>query len=42
MCGYIKPEDFLMNKYVFDNSNELWYELIGDYYLPCFTLPAEE
>ena len=31
-----------MDKYIFDNSNELWYELIGDYYIPCLTLPAEE
>lgn len=31
-----------MDKYVFDNSNGLWYELIGDYYIPCLTLPAEE
>ena len=31
-----------MDKYVFDNSNGLWYELIGDYYIPCLTLSAEE
>ena len=31
-----------MDKYVLDNSNGLWYELIGDYYIPCLTLPAEE
>lgn len=31
-----------MDKYVFDNSNGLWYELNGDYYIPCLTLPAEE
>ena len=31
-----------MDKYVFDNRNGLWYELIGDYYIPCLTLPAEE
>ncbi len=31
-----------MDKYVFDNTNGLWYELIGDYYIPCLTLPAEE
>ena len=31
-----------MDKYVFDGSNGLWYELIGDYYIPCLTLPAEE
>lgn len=31
-----------MDKYVFDGSNGLWYELIGDYYIPCLTLPPEE
>ena len=31
-----------MDKYVFDNSNGLWYELSGDYYIPCLTLPTEE
>lgn len=39
---YIILEDFLIDKYVFDNSNGLWYEQIGDYYIPCLTLPAEE
>ena len=28
-----------MEKYIFDESNGLWYELQGDYYIPCFTLP---
>ena len=31
-----------MDKYIYDNSNGLWYELNGDYYIPCLTLPAEE
>ena len=31
-----------MEKYIFDESNGLWYELNGDYYLPCFTLPEAE
>lgn len=31
-----------MDKYVFDKSNGLWYELNGDYYIPCLTVPAEE
>ncbi len=31
-----------MDKYIFDESNGLWYELIGDYYFPCLTVPAEE
>ena len=31
-----------MEKYIFDKSNGLWYELQGDYYIPCLTLPAKE
>ncbi len=31
-----------MDKYIFDNNNGLWYELQGDYYFPCLTLPAEK
>ena len=31
-----------MDKYIFDESNGLWYELQGDYYIPCLTLTAEE
>ena len=31
-----------MEKYIFDESNGLWYELQGDYYLPCLKLPEEE
>jgi len=31
-----------MEKYIFDESNGLWYELRGDYYIPCFTLPEVE
>ena len=31
-----------MDKYIYDNSNGLWYELQGDYYIPCLTLPKEE
>lgn len=31
-----------MDKYIFNETNGLWYELIGDYYLPCLTVPAEE
>ncbi len=31
-----------MDKYVFDENNGLWYELQGEYYLPCLTLPSEE
>ena len=42
MCEYIITEDFKMDKYIYDESNGLWYELQGDYYIPCLTLPAEE
>lgn len=31
-----------MEKYKFDERNGLWYELQGDYYLPCLELPEEE
>ena len=31
-----------MDKYIFDKNNGLWYELIGDYYFPCLSVPAEE
>ena len=31
-----------MEKYIFDKSNGLWYELQGDYYIACLTVPAEE
>lgn len=31
-----------MEKYIFYKSNGLWYELQGDYYIPCFTLPEVE
>ena len=31
-----------MKKHIYDESNSLWYELIGDYYIPILTLPSEE
>ena len=31
-----------MEKYVYDQNNGLWYELQGDYYIPCLTVPAQE
>ena len=46
MCDYfngaIIQEDFKMEKYIFDEGNGLWYELRGDYYFPCLTVPAQE
>ena len=31
-----------MEKYKYDESNGLWYELQGDYYLPCLELSDEK
>ncbi len=31
-----------MDKYIFDENNGLWYELVGDYFFPCPNVPAEE
>ena len=31
-----------MDKYIFDEINGLWYELQGDYYIPCLILSEEE
>jgi len=31
-----------LEKYIYDNSNGLWYELQGDYYIPCLVLPDTE
>ena len=28
--------------YIYDENNGLWYELIGDYYIPVLTLSSEE
>ncbi len=30
-----------MEQYIYDENNGLWYELHGDYYLPCLTVPEE-
>ena len=30
-----------MDKYIYDEKNGLWYELQGDYYLPCLKLPEK-
>ncbi len=38
----IITEDYTMDKYIYDENNGLWYELQGEYYLPCLTLPPEE
>ena len=31
-----------MEKYIYNEQNGLWYELQGDYYLPCLKLPEED
>ena len=31
-----------MDKYIYDENNGLWYELVEDYYIPCLTLLPEE
>ena len=31
-----------MKKYIYDESNGLGYELIGDYYIPVLTLSSDE
>ena len=33
---------YYMDKYIFDEINGLWYELQGDYYIPCLILSEEE
>ena len=42
MCGYIILEDYIMEKYIYNEQNGLWYELQGDYYIPCLELPVEK
>ncbi len=31
-----------MKKYIYDENNGLWYELHGDYYIPCLVLSTEK
>lgn len=31
-----------MDKYIYNDKNGLWYELQGDYYIPCLTIPTEK
>ena len=30
-----------MDKYIYSEKNGIWYELQGDYYLPCLKLPEK-
>ena len=45
MCEYINDaiiqEDFTMGKTIYDKSNGLWYELRGNYYIPCLPVSAQ-
>ncbi len=31
-----------MEKYIFEKCNCLWYELQGDYYIPCLTVSVQD
>ena len=31
-----------MEKYIYNEQNGLWYELQGDYYIPCLVLDEED
>ena len=35
-------EDYKMEQYIYNEQNGLWYELRGDYYIPCLELSAEK
>ena len=35
-------EEITMEKYIYNGNNGLWYELQGDYYIPCLTLDEED
>lgn len=39
MNKYIYDKD--NGLYIYDKDNGLWYELQGDYYIPCLTLPTK-
>ena len=41
MCEYIILEDYKMIQHIYNEQNGLWYELWGDYYIPCLELPTE-
>ena len=42
MCEYMILEDYTMEQYIYNEQNSLWYELRGDYYIPCLELPSEK
>ncbi len=32
----------MVGKFIYEEGNGLWYELCGDYYLPCLTVPKSK
>lgn len=34
-------EDYKMDKHIYNEQNGLWYELQGNYYLPCLKYPEK-
>ena len=42
MCEYIILKDYIVEKYIYNEQNGLWYELQGDYYIPCLVLLDEK
>lgn len=43
ICANIKTlGDYKKEKYIYNEQNGLWYELQGDYYLPCLVLEEED
>ena len=42
ICANIKNlEDYIKEKYIYNEENGLWYELQSDYYIPCLVLDEE-
>ena len=43
ICANIKIlEDYIIEKYIYNEQNGIWYELQGDYYIPCLVLDEED
>jgi len=42
MCEYKILEAYIMEKYIYNEQNGLWYELQGDYFIPCLVLDEED
>ena len=39
--AFKKKKTVLREKYIYNEKNGFWYEMQGDYYLPCLKLPEE-